>query len=147
GAQLAITALTARDAAALASSEPAATDGTTWIPEVANDKLDCRADGTAIAVGAISRTHVQLGDDVGMSARADKLTIPFTVDAHGVRTRVAGTAVDARFAADGTPRWLDATGVWEQRGAQPVQIVKSDHVVIANRGAYFELVAAQGDAE
>jgi WD40 repeat protein len=147
GAQLAITALTARDAAALANTEPDATDGATWITEPGSGKLDCRPDGTAIAVGAIARTHVLLGDGPGMSATPDKLTIPFTVDAKGVRTRVAGTATEARFAADGAPRWLDASGVWELRDGKPVQILDSKRAAIANAGVYFEFVPAEGSAE
>jgi WD40 repeat protein len=147
GAELAATSLTARDAAELAYTEPAATDGTTWISEVGDGKLDCRNDGTAIAVGAISRTHILLGDDAGMSARADQVKIPFTVDAKGVRTRIAGTANEARFGADGAPRWVDAAGVYELRDGKPIEIVKSERAAIANRGAYFIFVPAEGERD
>lgn len=131
GTRTGATALTAGDLSPLvAGASPPEHPPAEWKRDEPMERIDCRADGAALAIGTVRRDERWQTPGVGpdgapvqmQASMSRELAIPFLVDADGTRHVLTTdrTIVDARFGTDGDPRLLDGDGAviaWRASGA------------------------------
>jgi len=158
GARIGATALTATDAVGLAAGAPPPEHPpATWKSAPPRDRVDCRDDGTALAVGVLVREEHWDTPSVnsdgkkivikGSSQR--ELTIPFLVDRAGAARRPSKTldVIDSRFSAQGDARLLTIDTrvlAWRDSGALD-EVFASERDSDAALGAADDIVEYDGD--